>query len=130
MSRINLDDTLIDIIVKMADGNPGAASVMGELMRDGHLIDPDNMFGGMSCIMRLDSLGIYGPNIWILYKDVCGESIFNLVALLRGFQLGFTNELVIRDHLNVLKSNGIPFAGLDELILKVQEELPNFSRGK
>jgi hypothetical protein len=51
--------------MKMADGNPGAISVMAEMMRDGAKIDPDSFLGPMGGILALDSHGIYGPRIWM-----------------------------------------------------------------
>jgi len=37
-------------------------------------IDPDSNFGGLGPLLLLDTLSIYGPRIWQLYKDVCARS--------------------------------------------------------
>jgi len=66
--RINLDMSPADAVVKMADGNPGATHVMCELL------EPDLVEGFMD-ICRLDGLALYGPDIWLAYKDVCGSDI-------------------------------------------------------
>jgi hypothetical protein len=84
--RIKLDDTMLDIFIKMSEGNPGATSVMTQLVKYGLVID--GYSGGIMDIMHLDAKGIYGSQIWVLYKDVCKESLVNLVALLRYYQLG------------------------------------------
>ena len=67
-NRVQLSDTILDVITKMVEGNPGALAVLcGVLNRH-----PND---GLLYILRLDTLGIYGPRIWMLMKDVCGEDI-------------------------------------------------------
>jgi hypothetical protein len=34
-------------------------------------------------IMLLDSLGIYGPNVWVIFKDVCEQNHARMLAVLR-----------------------------------------------
>ena len=66
--RINLEMAPADAIVKMADGNPGAVHVMCELLK------PD-LIEGFLDICRFDDLELYGPDIWVAYKDICGSDI-------------------------------------------------------
>jgi len=40
MSRIQGTDTMMDVITKMAEGNPGAISAMGAMLKEGKRIDP------------------------------------------------------------------------------------------
>lgn len=89
MSRIQLTDTTLDVVMKMAEGNPGAANVLSELLKQGRQIDPDSFCGGLATIMDFDTNGIYGCKIWVLYKDVCGQSIRRVMLLSRAAQLGF-----------------------------------------
>src|SRR5882757_1852945 len=88
-TRIGLLDDPLSSVVKLAEGNPGATVVMGQLLRDGNAIDPDGAFGGFGVLLGFDSLGIYGPSIWLLYKDICGENIRNVCMIVRAWQLGF-----------------------------------------
>lgn len=69
--RINLEMVPIDAVVKMAEGNPGATRVMCELMKP-------NLVEGFMDVCRLDDLGLYGSDIWLAYKDVCGMDIEKL----------------------------------------------------
>lgn len=75
MSRIKLNDTGMSAAIKMNDGNPGALTVIVQFMKMGAEIDPDSALGGITPILDLDTLGIYGPRIWMLYKDVCKEDV-------------------------------------------------------
>lgn len=69
MGRITLSDTILDAIVKMAEGNPGAATVISELLK---------LQDGFVSLAHLDDAGIYGPDIWLAYKDVSGSDISKL----------------------------------------------------
>lgn len=93
MPRINdLSLTMIDVIQIMSDGNPGAITVIMELITKTPAIDPDNLLGGISYVLSLDTYGIYGSDIWVFYKDLCGQDIVNVITVLRAIQLGYFRE--------------------------------------
>lgn len=119
--RITLDDTMMNIVMKMADGNPGAVTVLVQLISDKN--DPDSWAGGLGNLLSLDTHGIYGPNIWVLFKNVCGQNIVNVVTVLRAVQLGLYTE---RDLWNCI-DNCTPL-DCEQLLERVQAELPNFGR--
>lgn len=77
MARAVETDSIEDIVVKMAEGNPGAATVLIKL-----LTQPDKRIG-LFLVLWLDEFEIYGPSIWILYKDWCFENIDLLVDSIR-----------------------------------------------
>lgn len=125
MTRIRLTDTGLSMITKMSEGNPGALRVLMELLQHGAAIDPDaTMGGGFASILDLDTLELYGPRIWMLYKDVCQEKLRLTIAVLRARQLGFTSDTAIK---HAVDNRG---DGLDviALVAKVEERLPKFQR--
>ena len=127
--RITLQDTTMDIFLKLAEGNPGAINVMIQLMDETPKIDSDHILGGMGHILSLDEMEIYGPNIWVLYKDVCGESILNFISLLRGRQLGLISEQDIHNHMNQNQfGRGKIYEDMESLVLLIQEKLPNYNK--
>lgn len=127
-SRIELTDSPMSAMIKMAEGNPGAATVLGMLYVHGPAIDPDNAFQGFGPILLLDSLGIYGQYIWLLYKDVCGEDLATTLAVLRAVQMGMAShqELAIQ-----LQGRPVTDVNWAPVMLKfVMEALPNFNQKK
>jgi hypothetical protein len=78
---------MLDAIVKMCDGNPGAATVLALLMERTPQIEVPGV-DGFLYVLHLDDFGLYGPSIWMLYKDVCGQKIEGVVTLFRARQLG------------------------------------------
>lgn len=129
MARIELTDTTLDVLLKMADGNPGAIRVLGELMKEGPVIDPDSWGGGLASVLDLDTLEIYGPQIWVLYKDVCGSDIRRLILLQRAAQLGFFRH----DRIKAMAADDSRRARLSdeewaEIDSKVCERLPRFAK--
>lgn len=122
--RIKLTDTLIGASVKLGEGNPGAISVIMQLIKNGSIIDPDAAFGELAHLLSLDTFGIYGPRIWMLYKDVCGEDLVNTIAVLRAVQLGKLSENVM-NHAIDNYGEGIDTKSILEI---VQTELPKFGK--
>ena len=122
--RIALDDTAASAVVKLADANPGALSVCSQIVTHGGQIDPDGFMGGVGSLLALDTHAIYGHKIWMLYKDVCGQDLVKMLAVLRACQLGFLTEAAML--------HGIDNCGegldCDDLLAQVQKELPNFGQ--
>jgi hypothetical protein len=120
--RIGLKDTTMDTVLKMSEGNPGALRVVMDMMKDGGAIDPDSWAGGLGAVLGLDSHGIYGSRIWMLYKDVCKEDLVSMLAVLRACQLGHISEATLHQAIDNY-GQGID---LDEVVAGVKEALPRF----
>lgn len=69
MNRVTLNDTLLDAVDKIAEGNAGAATVIGQLL---------TLENGFISLLHLDDAGIYGASLWVCYKDLCQEDIQKL----------------------------------------------------
>lgn len=123
--RIKLEDTMMDIMVKMSDGNPGAIKVLMEMIGPNN-IDPDNVLGGTGVILFLDTLGIYGTDIYVLYSDICNRSLVSMLAVLRATQMGLFDGSVLKDACSRQDYSGREMVPVEELYTKVQENLPNF----
>ena len=119
MEKIKLNDTFADIVLKLSEGNPGAIRVCGELMKHEAAIDKASLMSPMGSILSLDTHAIYGPRIWILYKDVCGENITGVISLLRACQLGILRRDVL-DHAIDNRGAGVDVADLNK---QVREKL-------
>ena len=122
--RIKLTDSTQSAIVKLCEGNPGALSVCLEVLTRGAQIDPQAMMGGLAGLLALDTLGIYGSKIWMLYKDVCGQGLVKTLVVLRSWQLGHTSKQRV-DHAISNYGDGLD---LDAILLAVQETLPEFGQ--
>ena len=88
-NRIKLRDTITGAVVKLAEGNPGAATVLAQL------VNKEDGLGFVQCC-KLDDYEIYGSKIWMCYKDLCGQDIDKLYDLLRNNKL----QDAIRDKCN------------------------------
>ena len=71
--KIELSDDVSTVIVKMAEGNPGAASVLGELLQK------KGFEKGIQHILSLNDMNIRGSQIWVGYKDHCGMNMDKFV---------------------------------------------------
>ena len=125
MSRIELNDSMLDVVTKMSEGNPGALRVIMELFTEVPTIDPQNIMGGIGAILELDTLGVYGPRIWMLYKDVCGEDIAKTNWMLRAWQLGIISEVELNKRIDNYGRDGV-----DEIVEKVMTQLSYYGEGK
>ncbi len=122
--RIKLTDNFMDCMVKMAGGNPGAASVLVMIMKESPEIDPQGFGDGLGTILSLDTEGIYEERIWMLYKDLCGKDIVKLFACLRGSQLGFITTQQLNDAID--GTQGI--FDVDDLLAEVKNRLTEFDK--
>ena len=121
-TKIDLNDSMLDVMTKMSEGNPGALTVCLNILEHGHKIDPDNAMGGLGVILSLDSLGLYGSKIWMLFKDVCGSELPKMIGVLRGHQLGYLNDAQVRRAVDN-RGDGI---NVSDTCAKVVEFLPRF----
>lgn len=93
MSRIKLEDSIMDALVKMSDGNPGALTAMQNMLMQGENIDPQGALGGTGAILDLDTWEIYGSDIYILWNDKCNRDVRRMLMIIRATQLGnFSHE--------------------------------------
>lgn len=109
--RVKGTDSLIDVLVKMSDGNPGASTVLARLSKHWHVIDPHNVLGPLA-VLLLDTFRVYGEDIWIFYKDVCGSNLRNTVGVIRACQLGYCANI-----------KGVRREDVARLIEKVEERI-------
>lgn len=93
------------------------------ILNEGMNIDPDGMFGGLSILLMLDTYNIYGPRIWMLYKDVCGQDIVKTIAALRVCQMGLFPIEKLQHTIDSYGEGVDP----DELLTMVKNRLPNFN---
>lgn len=80
-TRIELEDTPKSAVIKMSEGVIGAIEPLMSLFG----LPPAN---GFHCVLMLDTYGIYGSDIYVLWNDICERKIWRLSALIRGAQLG------------------------------------------
>lgn len=64
--RITLNDSFLGAIIKIADGNIGAASALPTICTEYPKIDPQAEFAELTPLLALDTLGIYGSEVWVL----------------------------------------------------------------
>ena len=91
MTRLTLTDDGMEMMMKMFEGNPGAATALMELLQPND-IDPQSALGSLGSIFHFDELGIYGSNIYILWSDICGRNVHKVVLLTRAYQLGLVSQ--------------------------------------
>ena len=122
--RIKLTDTMADVAYKMSEGNPGSLNVIVDLMDKADAIDPDCGFP-MLHILGLDTLGVYGPRIWMLYKDVCKEDLKNVVIVMRAHQMGLLPIEVLKERIYHTRGHaGFSPLDFDDLLSKLRTILP------
>jgi hypothetical protein len=119
---LTLHDTTQSALMKLSGGNPGALTVMLQILEHAERIDPDRFGGAALVLLHLDELGIHGPKIWMLYKDVCGESISRMMGALRAVQLG----IISRETLDKAIDNYGRGLDLEAALVAVKTRLPKF----
>ena len=70
---IDLMGTTEDVVYQMSEGIIGAVAVLTALITEGHPL----------LIASLDDMNIRGSQIWIGYKDHCGEKIQDFIRCIQ-----------------------------------------------
>lgn len=65
--KINPNDSFYEMVTKLSEGNPGAMNVITQMLNK----NPASIVQ----LLSLDDMNIRGTQIWIAYKDYCGESL-------------------------------------------------------
>lgn len=125
-TRIELNDTMVTAVGKMVDGNMGAMSACMDLITNGEKIDPDSALGGFGNLLSLDTHGIYGTDIYVLYNDICERSAAKTITILRAIQLGLFSDDILRDACSRQDYSGREMIDIKDLYRQVKETLPNF----
>lgn len=110
MSKIQLMDSVMDVIVKMSEGNPGAATCLAEIMGKN---DWHNGTDSLAMILSLDTLGLYGSNLYMIWNDCCDRDLIKLELVIRNWQLGELSDKEIYN--NLAQGRGTPFQNLKTL---------------
>lgn len=60
--RIDMDTPIMKAMIMLAEGNPGAVTVLGQMLS---LQEPS----GVALMLHLEDMNMRGPQIWVAYKD-------------------------------------------------------------
>jgi hypothetical protein len=125
MARLNIDMSAKEMIMAMCDGNPGCIRVLADLFRLTPEIDRASALEGFGPITMLDEFGIYGSQVWVLYKDMCNEKYWKVIGLIRAVQCGFTSKEKLKDAIDYADSRRGPPPTFDipSLLAQVKEYL-------
>lgn len=74
--EVSLQTTPMELMLIMAENNPGAARVLSDMLK----ADP---MAGLFDFLHLDDMNIRGTQIWVGFKDYCGEDLTKFVTLVR-----------------------------------------------
>lgn len=126
MSKIALADNAMSAVIKMCEGNSGAMTALIEVIKCGEQVDPDDFMGGFGKILALDTLEIYGTDIYFLWNYICDRNTSRMIAVLRANQLGFISDQLLRDVCHQQDRSKSDIIPVEELYSKVVERLPEF----
>lgn len=128
MSRIQLQDSTMDVVMKMSEGNPGAMNALIEILNNAKAIDKEDPMQGLSAVLMLDTLGIYGSDIYVLHSDICGRDLAKMLAVIHAVQFGFFDGKLLQNACNRQDYSGREIVPVDELYALVTQRLPNFNQ--
>lgn len=122
MSILTLKEDTKTIITKMSQGNPGAIICLCDIINIGNTIDPIT-YHPLSYILQLDSIGIYGSQIYILYNDICNKQLTIMFSILRAIQIGYIPVYKVK---NAIKNDNQ--LNINDIMLYVKNYLgPTFA---
>lgn len=73
--EMDLGMTPLDAMMLMSEGNPGALTVMANILKQGG--------DSFTVFLDMDDMNIRGTQIWVGYKDHCGQDLEKFVKCCR-----------------------------------------------
>jgi len=100
--RLKGTHTFGEMVKVMSEGNQGALTYIMEMVRGGNWAQ---------VALTLDSIGLYGDKIYILWNDCCDRDVRKVEKVLSAWREG---KLTTEDiHKNLDQGWGVPFEGLE-----------------
>jgi hypothetical protein len=127
-TRISFGMEVKDVALALFEGNPGVLKMIADLMEVNPICDPDDFAGIFGLFFFLDSHGFYGYKIWILRKDVCGNSLLNVLTLLRCCQMGIIGYDTASEEVLRVEQGQRTILNFKDLLQRLQTRLPAFGK--
>ena len=119
MSKLQLTDSTIEILDKMSEGNPGAISILTTLLfkeTAQEMVD-----SVMHIILPLDTLGVYGSKLYMLWTDACDKNEDKVKKVIELWRTGKLTKEEIHENLN--QGYAKPFDQVEEFFKKKDDDL-------
>lgn len=95
MSRITMIDDAKSALIKICEGNPGAINACCCIIKEGIKVFP--YVDGWTYILALDTLEIYGTDIYVLWSDICQRDTQKMIAALKVANMDASKANVLKD---------------------------------
>lgn len=95
MSRITMIDDAKSALIKICEGNPGAINACCCIIKEGIKVFP--YADGWTYILALDTLEIYGTDIYVLWSDICQRDTQKMIAALKVANRDASKANVLKD---------------------------------
>jgi len=82
--EVTLEMSVMDVMTVMCEGNPGALTVIIEMMKN-----PD----GLIYLLHLDDMNIRGSQIWIGFKYYCGQDLKRFIECIVARDQGMIDKI-------------------------------------
>ena len=102
--RLSHMDSNVEIVQKLSEGNPGAMSVVCNILKKSETNIDLIMY-----LLVFDSLEVYGAKLYMLWNDCCDRDFDKLFAVIDALVDGKYSEEHIHAHINYNGGRGIPF---------------------
>lgn len=119
MSKLQLTDSTMEILDKMSEGNPGALSILTTLLfkeTTEELVD-----SVMHIILPLDTLGVYGSKLYMLWTDACDKNEDKVKKVIELWRISKLTKEEIHENLN--QGYAKPFDQVEEFFKKKDDDL-------
>lgn len=129
MARINIfEDDIIKCVTKLCEGNPGAASCLCRLLEITFANPIELPINGAQALLQLDKCGIYGTDIYVLWKDICECDFVKVLELLTAVYLNLLNPFILGDACSRQDRSGKNLFDVEQVVRNVKTFFPDFEK--
>lgn len=125
--KISLQDDIRTITVKLAGGNPGALEALCSFFPVITDIFKEHQGEALFQIfMFLDTYRIYGTDIYVFWRDICGRNTFKTIAVIEACKIGLFDARILADVCHRQDYSGRDMVPVCDLVKQVCEQSPLF----
>lgn len=123
MSKLTKKMLLVEVIVALSGGNPGAQVAATAIFKEANKQRAKNVPQDLHMLYRVDALGLQDSSLHSFYAVLCKSDAAAAIAVLLSVDLGIIKKQTLLDAVTACSQGRLPEMDVDAVRKKVNQKL-------